>query len=810
MLATCAAGVSRPALAKAIGEYSSYEDSPKKSKVDVPEVFQPTDVVPEPQVPAVAAAKVEVPEEKLPDAYAEPISPQTVQRFKHLKPYQGHLVLGGATLQVVLAGVPAKEPAAGWQPAVLAVFELRDGYFQRSAALAGLDLNPLGDAVLFPIGVDLGTEKTAKLAFVTQVYAASEPKVGKQAMTWRFDAEQATLAMVMGEFGGAALKAPKGGHKWKIRLKGDGAGTVIGKGYWQRFADADVVTFFPYRHLNAAATATSLELEPKPNEGSTLDGFELLLGRDAAGRTLARAASLEDCLFGTQKPRKPLKEEAKLGWILACQVSGMKATLRLVPSAADQSAALRPVYVFSGDGVPLLYTALDGSKDSTDLLLPVSGETYQLADTRHGRVVPGTTVIAPVDGQTKTVEVPALPSGLLRIAPGTSKAAAILTVRRFDRDGGSDAGIVAAGDGDSQLRLAKDRLLIRSWPADLELEAGGYQLTLSRGGDGTLCAFKTQIQANRRVVLACDKGKAPGAKDAPDQTYLDLAAAEGRDLPLASMRQALGVDLLAEPVDETGGRAAPLRVLRFEDDATGTVISFVPATAALAGRWEKQRKGLSHEDLTTRFVRLVRGEGGPGIVELGCPGPGTSGFDYELLVQRVQPDAVRLFGCAGEARDGEWLALYDRLAASRRQPYLLTPESGLRATQSQPPRLLLRSAPKTLQQKPETLIRALLYGAYEIRAGGGVSLTKVTRTPKTGMVADVAFEAESPAAMLALYGENGLIKEEKVAASGQVSIPLRGAETSWLRAELRDDRGVVATTPATEVAKLLPKDGESH
>ncbi len=802
---------SSPAGAKEIGEYSSYQDSPKKPPSTLPEAAE-VEQEPEERAAVQPEELPAAPEVKAAEAYAEPISPQTVARFPHLKVYQGHLLLGGVNLQVVLAGVPAKEVGPGWQTALLAVFERRDGAFRRSAALATLDLSPAGEQVLFPVGVDLGAEKAAKLAFVTQVYGATDPKTSKQTMTWRLDAEQGTLAVVMADFGSAGTKSPKGGHKWRIRLTGRHAESVTGKNYWIRAADADVASFLPYRQMSSNLLPEGLILEQAAGEAPPVDGFELLLGRDATGRTLVRAANLEDCLHGTQRPRKPLKEEAKLPWLLSCQTSLAKTTLRLTSAPGETGAVVRPLYVFSSDGLPVLYTALEGSKDTVDVLLPNTGETtYQVADTRYGRQLPGSGVIAP-DGRVVAVEVPIPDSGLLRLSPGGSKASAILSVTRLDRSGGVDAGIVAAGDGDSHLRIAANRLLIRSWPADLELEAGGYELSLSRGGEGRICTVRAVVQRQRRVVLGCGEKAAPTPKEAVERTWIDLAAAEGSGLPLQSLKQALGVDLLAEPVDETGGRAGPLRVLRAEDEATGTVLSFVPATSVLAGRWERQKKTPSAQDLAARFVRLVRGEGGQGLVELGCPAPGTSAFDYELLVQRLQPDAVRLFGCEGESKAGEWLALYDRLAAARRVPYLLTSESGLRATSGRAPRILLRMSPKALQQKPETAVNALLEGAYEVSAGGGVTLTKVTRTPKTGMVADVAYEAtDGLPTVLALYGDKGLIKEEKIsAAKGSISVALHKLETGWLRAELRNDGGVIATTTAMPLSRLLPKEGESH
>jgi hypothetical protein len=782
-----------------------------------------TDGQPEASQVAAPPAAPEAPPLTTPDSHSEspksepgellalPIDPIIAKRYTHLRPYQGHLLLGVADLQLVIAGASAfVDLSVTWQPVVLAGYELRHGVWQLKSALGRVDLAPVGTgAGVAPVAyhaaaIDTGVDKAANVARAGIVLVAEgEPR---QLVQIHLDGATHVMTMTIDDY---ATPGRPSDRPWKLRLRAPTASDVVGEErqlggltgvpYVVRHDGGDVIGVVAYRVAQSRDHWGEFFLEPDtPRAGAAtgpaVEGYEIALTRAAVANVHARLAAVESCLYGAQRPKKILSDAARATWLATCKAErGVPAaTLTLPEGDAGGSAAPQPVYVFDENGVALTYNALYAG-ESVAVTLP-AGRRLQFADTRSGRLIDGSvpldlTVQAPADAAATAfaLTLPARRARTMRLSLAAGDVrAAFVSVSRLDMPRGH-ALAVAFSDDDKVVRLGNGLFLVKDWPLQLKLIEGGYQVDVARGGDGTFCTLRLTVAADRPDRVTCPKPTFTTAiPGLADQTTIDAALAAPED-PKAydAARAAFGARLFTTPLTvaaPTPNVVESIPVLRLDDDRSGMTLQLAPADAALVERWAAEPQGEGQERLE-RFARFARREAPDGWLELGCP-VAMPAAEYRHLVERLDPDAVRAYGCWDAAERDAIIA-----APRTGSPLQLTTVSVLQdATQAGFfPRLVLSGSVAS----PADAAAALKRGAFGISAGAVISNPEVKGVGAAQTVSfDLAASRESRPRYVVLYTELGRFKRETLAEVGDEAVKMQVSFTlpngaRYLRIEVK-------------------------
>lgn len=753
-------------------------------------------------------------------AYAEPISPATAKRFPHLKTFTGHILIGGRTTQVVLAGVgPADDPTR-WQPAGLAVFQKRGARWERSHALGAFDLRRDGrDGRPYRASaVDVGVDAEKGLAFATFVFTSGASP--RMTASYRLDGER--LAVELGALKPSDRQEP-GTTPWSMRLRATGIshlvpptdeyGPMRGTPYLVRYRGDDVIALIGHRPFDVddAVAETTLTPARAPGVKATPEGFDLLIGRQAAARVGARHAQIRACAAALKLSAGACKEQVPTG----------EATLTLASDDVGGAQVAQPVYVFDADGRVRAYTALFAGESMT-VAMPAASP-LRLADTRSGRMFAGLEPWTPDPGKAATLALPPRSSGRVRVNAPAHGGAAVLTLNRLDQPRGEGAVLEIVAPAGTR-RLSPATFLVESWPLELRLVAGGYAAELSTGGEGTFCSFRMQVRDGRPAEYECPKTTyttgIPGADAArlADLATLTPAAA------VARWQRLLGVSLVA--VDQPAGSGGAVYALRAVDPDSGMELSFAPATKELAERWAETPEAKSDEPLPA-FAALVRGsDANQGVLELSCPVDGMAPFEYDFLAQQLKPDALRLFGCMHGSVQTEWLELVGRMTGRRGSAYALTAVPALEGLVHGAfyPRLAL---PADASGTPASAawVGALRAGRHVLGAGASVEV-KAWERPGANhhiLTVDVATTPEIRARHLVVYTERGQLLKKALepraptTQTQKVDITLpHGAQ--FIRIELRGtarrasvsqlfDRGAGVLLATTNFLDVRPARG---
>jgi hypothetical protein len=734
-------------------------------------------------------------------AYAEPISPATLRMFPHLAELQGHVLLGGRTTQVVLSGVPANGSADPWQSAMVAAYVRQGGAWRPLGALGAVDLRSGSNGLLYvPVGINLGLDAERGVALASVVYAArgSAPGASGKLVSFRLDAVGNILAVQLDETSGA----------WSLRFRSRAASDIAGpevevagqrgSRYLLRYRQAEVAALVLYRPSSVTESTAGTVLEPLREAGGgtrpSREGFELLLGRNAAARLHARVAALEACL-------QPARAGGKAA-AASCETApaAAVATLTLTLPAGDGGGGdvPQPVHLFDQAGREVSYTALYAG-ESMALQLPVNQPLY-LADTRLGRALGDGTPVLLAPGDAPVVALPQRAAGRLTVALEASDAApAIVTLHRLDAPGGDAydlGGKIPAG----ALRLGPTTYWVTRPRVELAVVAGSYQVEARSGDAGGACSARVAVPRDGSAIASCALSRGPALEG---DAGIDVDLASG-DWPIASqaMRRALGLDWVARRAGEATSQGA-IPALAVADPGTGLTLQYLPAPASLAAAWARESRAARGGDVLARFAAFARGSGATGgersgLLELGCPSPGVDLAEYETLARRLDVDAVRLFGCREGLASTELMALYARLHVRRQGRLLLTSVSALDLAAVGPyyPRLVLdRGTPPAATA--EGLLAGLRTRNYTLSSGALVRIGRLSAAAaKAGrrrltVEVDMAVDPDIRVRELLIHTEAGQVHREPLGESAAQNTPPRRLDleipegSRWIRAELR-------------------------
>ena len=711
---------------------------------------------------------------------AEPVSPQSVLRFPHLRPFIGHILLATANLQVVLTGVAALAEPSPWQRAVEAVFVRQGQGWQAHAAWSGLDLRAEPRQVEAPplqgppkqpaiqpwhaLSVDIGRSEDPAAAYASFIFGRdSMGEKSPMVVTWRLGASGDRLSVTFEASNPTGRSPPKEAtavSAWRLRLHGQGALDLIAP---SRVAVGEPAAFALHYGVNSSAAILGyqkLVFSPgaEPVLGAKaesprplLDGYEFLLTPPAVATAWARSALIRSCLQGVDEPRRFPTAAAKLDWLDSCAPQ-VKTGAVLLTMAEDEKAPglVMPVYVFAANGQLQQALMLGANQRQLSVSLP-PGSGYLLADTPAGRRIAATQPFAVTAGTVVTVALPPRPVGQLEVSwPPTKSAAARIIVESTTGDDSSDhvvGGPVADGPHDPSASQAplQERLSSRAWMVNRplfrsSLLAGHYRVTVLNHGS-VICQQHAEVTPGRLYALSC-----PAVVPLPWPRVLSLAdlslpsdgTATGAETVRPLLAQALGVSVLgvngASSLEPDHGTAkatgvSSLPMLSVSD--AGQSLYFWPTTASLTKRWDLALRQTPVNRLQ-RFARFLQDEQAGGVIELGCPAQGQSLREYTVLVEQFKPTALRLIGCRSSvASTAEWLSLWAQLAAQASPPLLLTADANAAIEAGRPfPPLLSFEA--LLAPESPTLAAGLLDHRFNISLGATATLRGLVPARRDG------------------------------------------------------------------------------
>lgn len=498
--------------------------------------------------------------------------------------------------------------------------------------------------------------------------------------------------------------------------------------FWLYHADAivSVIGLKPLREEHEKDGSILLKYATKTKDQTLpFEGFEWLLGRQQTAFTYQHQSNLAQCLYGEKRPRSWPQHDPVLAYVDACSASESPTNLRLSLSDKDPGGKTTPypVFVFDEQGRIRSYTAVFAG-ETVELSLPTD-VPMRLASTFYGRMVEGSAeepkVLEP--GEVEKIDLLPRETGLIRVDGPDHGRAGVLALKRAD--GGVD--ILGAKDGfeNGCVVLEKGKyarpvttletgvFLAPKWPVYCELLGGEYRIEIESGGDKNTCRLRAYPQKNYPQNIECpphpsldetlvmnrytffdlafpgdstrriDLGLAPESK--PSGKDISLQKTNGLWSESATDRSDwIGASYLAEPwgierffksnfkyQDALASNSLNLPVLRVIDESSGVALQYFPANGELIRIFQKF-KLRRPDDSVGALLDTIQTAESDGFLELGCPSMTQSLFDYELLVRRVRPDGLRLFGCPSDIGEKSLVAFWAKLSLEAEKPYILT------------------------------------------------------------------------------------------------------------------------------------------
>ena len=576
---------------------------------------------------------------------------------------------------------------------------------------------------------------------------------------------------------------------WKLRFRAVGAlnlvardeqvGAFRGIPYLIRYQGAEILSVVGFRPFDVEEQLGQMTLSPELGiDAPVVDGWQIMIGRDAALGTLASAGTIKGCMYA--------KDRAVAKLVPGCNTDATfgPLTASLPARDAGRQDVSQPLFVYDAAGHPVFYTALFAG-ESVSVMLPRAAG-YRLADTRSGRALKDIAPFAIPGADGFKTELAARGAGRILIDPGEDRSPAMVTVNRLDQPKGLPVSPGLAEPSRQVTQLSANSFLVREWPVEFPLLSGAYVVELARGGDGVFCNVRAQIVGDQIRRHLC-----------PALTYKTEIRSEGAFV---------AADLTAADVQTEGELGDVLKkvygvtfmppALTVDDDETGLQLRFVPGSKDLDTRWTAAR-GRLKGGVLPRFAKFIRAqpEAVSGLLELGCPAPGVTLPEYERVAARVNADAVRLFGCATGFEQNEQLAAAGRIVRRKKAPLAITSVSPLAHAVSGAffPRLFVPS--RDLGEKPELPAFLGHVKAGDAIATAGSVIRLVALKARGGQHGDydatveVAASPEVRPRFIFLYTELGPLKREPVPDGVEpvrtVKISFSAADAQWLRIEAR-------------------------
>ncbi len=714
------------------------------------------------------------PEITRPKPYAQLITPQTSQRFQHLRKHQGQLLLARENLQLIVSGIPPINSAAAFSPLMAKVYRLSGKTWSTQP------WQPLPE-------FSIRTPEGERLPLVGQDVEASQSSPRIVSIYRSAKAEARVYLTLVPQTGALEVEIQSAEGKavfWDLRFSHSlgeeypipyQAESLAGMTIALLPDASTVVSSVPLKAFRDGIYQSITPLVPQQSSGFylLLDRASLFLQSRLVAQALAcygsdAPATSVDCLRAAWAP-------ASSYWTLQMpSKTPSRGEKRLMQKLFlhNKKGDFRSVLpIFEGETIKIAQPRSPGSaeqEDRLELLLPDSEGVLQ-----HKSLADDTFSIAPLaKGSLQLFVEPKLPAFVeIRDAVHAEGVAinAWLSIRSNDL-------------------FSPHTILQRTWPLQMQIPAGDYQIQVFSGAS-TICQQRFAVRPEKTTQIRCQDESLQSKLSPRVSLSLDT------NIQAPELLQAASIQVSNRGERKTGAGDSHLLgeipTIEVTDPELGLSLRAFPADDRLRSAWANyrtQREGQRLQD----FMSFVRTQDKNLQTILECPAPGFQLEEYEWLALTFAPDILEVFGCLQPEMSEKLLAIAQRLQQKSSKAIKLAAASPLRSLfqlYGVVPAIYMPISPS--QNSVEQYIESLKNGLYSLGLRSELEINPKSLNTSSRFLALKlkSNELNKRPGLLRIHDQFELLNEYQLPASSlaewDLKVPLRLTPRSrWLRVEV--------------------------
>lgn len=718
-------------------------------------------------------------------SYAQLITPQTTQRFQHLRKHQGQLLLARENLQLIFSGIPPISSHAAFSPLFAKAYRLTHKTWSAQPWLPIPELalrTPEGERLSL-VGQDL--ENVQGHFRLVSIFRAARAEAR---VYLSFVAQGSALEVEIDSVNGKELL-------WDIRF-GSGLGEEHPIPYEGDRLAGLTIALLPDVSSIVSSVALKAEREDAISTASpsARGGFYVLLDRQALGQQARLVERALSCYAPLSAPETQSESQAdSLECLRAAWAPGPQWTVQLPAKTPvrGEKRLMQALYVHTKEG-------------SFRSVLPLfEGEQLKIAQPLAAADAPGEPpriealeLLVPdregvlqhrsLDPAETYLSLPALERGSLQIAVEPNEASFVEIRDAVHKDGVSLGAWLNVRASDL---FSPHTLLQRSWPLQLQVPAGDYQIQVFNG-TSVICQQRFTVRPERAQQVRC-QAEGPNPKLSP-RLSLSLDATQ-HSPELLDAARIQGTGRVERKMPSSAQKALwEVPLIEATDPDLGLSLRAFPADEALRSEWatykaQREREGAS---LLQDFTRFVRAQGKDLQIVLECPAAGFQIEEYEWLALTFEPDVLEVFGCLQAETAQNLLHVAERLQRKSSKAIKLAaaaPQRSLFPLYGEIPAIYLGQTPASPEQLAETLRK----GLYSVGLKSEIELDPQTLNASSRVLALKvrSYNLKKRQGLLRVLDQEGPLSEFPLPATSvtewDLKVPLRlNARSRWLRIEL--------------------------
>ncbi len=734
---------------------------------------------------AKAVANFEGNPSSRPKQNASLITEEHLQKFPHLRPHDGQILLAQETLQAIVPGMPFLPEISLQYALVSHIYRLQGRNWQTSPwlPLPEISLKSEDGRSLKLVGRDL--EQGPEGMGVVSIFRSSTAPTLEARVSLHFVPETNIVEVAVQSVGGQALEwelhLSRGiGEEWAIPFEGE---TIAGMTIALLPDLFSLVSSVP---LTRTTTRSEIQLKTlKPNAQSA---FYLLLDKPAFQVQAQLVAQAISCYALDDKAQS-----------INCLGKAWNPTSVWNISQANKTRArgekklMRPLYLHTSEGS---FRSLIPIHEGEQIKIGLSTlETLELfypdaeGALQHNKP----------EGPVQRLELPEIQRGTLQIDLKPPETSFIEIRDAVHKDGFS----LQSWLGLRPLQqISPHALLQKTWPFFAPIPAGDYQVQVFNG-TRILCQQNIAIRSGKKVQISCLlEGNEP---DLSPRVHLSLDAnRHSKELIAAARLQVSGRSLRAGSGDtsvrETEMNLKEMPIIEVADSKLGLSLKAFPADESIRSAWNAalSQSGSSGHRFHD-FLKFARSPTHPLQVILECPPPGFPPEEYAWNVLTFDVDYLEIFGCQQPEQTQELFSLAQRLQQKSRKPVQFmaaSPYRSLFPLHGQIPALYVpalnaRDNPPTITDLAQILKR----GAYTLGLRSEIELPAPSQAGTVAVEDGVihikirSYDLKRLPGLLRIHDEFEMLTEWPIPSGTETSfdfkVPFkRQARSHWLRIEL--------------------------
>ena len=716
---------------------------------------------------------------KRPDllAYAEPITPNTIRRFPHLEEFQGDLIIGNKFSQVIIPGVSTDSKKEQWHRLVIAVFDW-EGQWQENRSIGTISILPPDisgqkmqlTAVNFK---SLLSQEDAKIQllfsankhrrkFVELSMSNIDPKMQLMFLENNFMPSNAWPVQITEQQGDILFDAHVGKTGQHNRMSS--------------YIDTSILTMFSYTPFVKESLPRKMILSPqsmKKKSSYGLQGYELWFGRASIEKVVLREEVLNRCKFDASKQSKTFER---------CAQNIATATLKINLSGIDQGQdeIAYPLHITASDYEPIAYIPLFSGASQT-IRIPAN-KVYGFISSRFGKSIQEIKPVSLAKNEEKTLSIPPRLLSKLTISVENERIPGVVQFSNLDITRNGRSLLTTSKSGGAEI-ISANKVLVSTWPLVIDIIEGSYNINVYRKRGESLCDMNISIVANQISSMHCEELKT-AEKEVADGVNVDL-----RDNSSGFMK-----DNIRKLQGKTwfAGKSNTLEDEIPMDAAKDANLGIELRWIGASGKQDLREVAKFKNNLEKYREKVAEVDG---AVELGCPTPGMTAFEYQNLIEKLHPNFVRIFGCANVYDQENFLASVGTATANLNKRILISAAGNSSNYGSGLNYSFLRLFNDD-DDTPQEVVKKLVAGEYSIANGAFVKLENIEWIdPKTlELSLNVTLENQNSLDHIIVYSETGnaypLTIDANVVNEGPFKLKAKWlASDKFLRAEARGTLG---------------------